>query len=164
MTQAELKQLLDYDPSTGLFTWKPRPGNKAFNNRSAGKLTGQKPTKKGYLLIYVKGKHYAAHRLAFLYMTGSMPVEVDHENHVKTDNRWCNLLPATSSSNKKNSPKPKNNTSGVVGVYFKNPKWKAQIQHQGKVKNLGTFTNKQDAIAARKAAEKQLGFHPNHGH
>ena len=135
------------------------------NRVKVGDVAGwRNPT--GYIRMKVGGKLYLAHRLAFLYMTGKWPEDqVDHINHIRDDNRWCNLREVSHQENHKNQSKPKSNTSGVTGVCWckRYKKWKAQIKVEGKVKNLGSFTSKEDATKARKEAEIKYGFHDNHG-
>lgn len=109
LTQSRLKELFTYDPKTGLFTRNIYvPGQSS----RVGTLTA-----KGYLAIGIDRKHYLAHRLAFLYMTGEWPKEhVDHKNEIKTDNSWENLRDCTRSENFKNVGARKNNKLGVKGV------------------------------------------------
>ena len=96
-------------------------------------------------------------------MTGGFPIEVDHINRIRTDNRWSNLRAVTSEMNQRNKPKNKNNTSGTVGVYWHKgrSKWVARIGKNSIY--LGIFSNLQDAIEARKQAEIDHGYHPTHG-
>jgi hypothetical protein len=93
LTQDRLRELLDYDPDTGIFTWMVnRRGGKA----AVGVVAGSRNTD-NYVSITVDGEEYLAHRLAFLYMTGAFPPkQVDHINTAKSDNRWCNLRACTS--------------------------------------------------------------------
>lgn len=154
LTQEELKKQLSYDPVTGEFT-----------RFSTGKKTGS-PNKRGYLYIQLNGKHYRAHRLAWLYIYGEWPKDqIDHINHVIDDNRIENLRAVSRIENQRNRKRNKNNTSGYHGVHWcaAANKWAARIKTNGKVRHLGVFENKDDAIAIRKQAEKDNGFHPNHG-
>ena len=79
----------------------------------------------------------------------------DHKNRNKLDNRRKNLRPCNHNQNSMNKCLRKDNASGVIGVYFFNrdKKWKAQINIDGKMKNLGTYINKEEAIKARLVAE-----------
>ncbi len=99
-------------------------------------------------------------------MTGAMPEEhIDHINGIRDDNRWENLRPVNRATNQKNMKLFANNTSGVPGVR-KSPnglKWVSRIFTEGKEVHLGTFKNKEDAVAARKKAEIDYGVHANHG-
>jgi hypothetical protein len=172
ITQSYLKSILHYDPETGVFTWRYRPetyftsgrGYTYFNSRYAGNEAGSK--RRGYIVVDINKFGYYAHRLAFLYMTGSFPLfYVDHVNQLKHDNRWGNLRPATPLVNSKNIKKRKDNSSGIMGVYFdrRRGKFLARIGENRKQTHLGCFDSIFDAICARKSAEIKLGFHVNHG-
>lgn len=80
MDKQTLKQYIHYDPSEGVFTRVYTTGN---NSKKGDTLTHGR--------ISIQGKSYKLHRLAFLYMTGSIPTEVVHLNGDKTDNRFRNL-------------------------------------------------------------------------
>lgn len=159
ITQKRLKELLNYNHETGIFTWRvSRQGIRI--NAVAGTLS------KGYIRIKINYRFYSAHRLAFLYMTGNWPVDqVDHDKHIRNDNRWVNLNQASPATNNKNSSMSDKNTSGHVGVYWNkgNNKWLSQIGVNGKRKHLGYFVDIEDAKAARKSAEIKYGYHENHG-
>ena len=81
----------------------------------------------------------------------------DHQNKNKLDNRRINLRPCTYSQNNMNIGIRIDNTSGIIGVYWfsRDKKWKAQINIDGKTKNLGTFIDKEDAIKTRLNAESK---------
>ncbi|WP_217992144.1 HNH endonuclease signature motif containing protein [Providencia rettgeri] len=92
----------------------------------------------GYVEIQIDGIRYKAHRLAWLYCYGVMPdKQVDHINSCKTDNRITNLREATRSQNQQNTGLTKSNKSGRKGVYFRDGKWQAQAQINGKKYHLG---------------------------
>jgi len=174
ITQTELKELLHYNPETGISTWIPRPldlfsrlcAGKTWNTRYAGKPAGCVNKTTGYLQILIYGKIYKSHRLAFLYMEGQFPKDqVDHVNHIRSDNRWKNLREVNRQENNRNQSLPRNNTSGHVGVYWnKNrKKWQSRIKVSGKLAHLGYFTEKADAVKARQKADVRYGYHENHG-
>lgn len=161
LTQKRLKELLDYNPNTGQFTWTNPP---SFRMKSGDKA-GTKMTA-GYTKICVDSTEYYTHRLAWLYVFGCFPKQqIDHINHVRDDNRLSNLRLADDKTNSKNMSKPRNNTSGCMGVGWDTytDKWLAYIGIDGKHINLGRFDNIDDAIKVRKQAEIDYGFHPNHG-
>ena len=122
LTQSRLKQILSYDANTGIFTWHmKRKGGAA--DLIAGSLTQKK-----YVVIGIEGTYYRAHRLAFLYMEGSLPADqVDHVNRVRDDNRWANLRHSTNQMNSKNTNLRKNNKTGILGVSMMQGLWKAKI-------------------------------------
>jgi hypothetical protein len=165
ITQARLKNLLHYSPETGVFTWKVNRGNNPCANKPAGCVL-RKRNGKQYVSISVDNVDYKAHRLAFLYMNGSFPVaEVDHDNGNGTDNSWGNLHDVSMQNNQKNRRLHANNKSGVSGVHYDKAvkKWRVQIGLNGKRKFVGDFVSKEDAIVARRKAERTYGYHENHG-
>ena len=92
-----------------------------------------------------------------------MGIEIDHINGDRYDNRIINLKEATTSENNRNRRITDRNTSGYVGVVKQGDKWYAYIKVDGKKIHLGTYNTKDEAIQARKQAEKKYGFHENHG-
>lgn len=150
----------EYNPDTGLFTRKV-----ADNYNEVGSAVCTEMN--GYIQVTLRRQGIFAHRLAFLFMTGDFPKgEVDHINHDRKDNRWCNLREVSSDENQRNSSLRSDNTSGVVGVNLTaNGKWIARINtgSRGSRKHLGVFENLEDAIKARIKAERELSYHENHG-
>jgi hypothetical protein len=164
ITQEQLKELLHYCPETGVWTWIVSRGS-VRKGDEAGYIKTY-PNGKKYRVIRVLRGFYFSHRLAFLYVNGLLPDnDVDHEDGNGLNNRWENIREVTVADNAKNQRLYSNNSSGRVGVHWrkKHCKWWATIRVNGRDKHLGVFTNKEDAIAARKKAEAELGFHPNHG-
>jgi hypothetical protein len=160
ITQARLREVLDYCPKTGLFTWRERcDAARKWNSRFAGKTAGYAQPGR-YIQIRFDGGIYYAHRLAFLWMEGWMPRQVDHENLDKADNRWSNLRAADASKNSSNRSLRGDNTSGYKGVCWhrKAGKWTAMIQLNGRSIYLGLHESLEDAAAAYKtAAEHYFG-------
>jgi len=155
-TQAQLKELYDYDPDTGFLVRKTQgTGVRRELRAKAGY----------YIKVQFGDKWYFGHRIIWMMVYGHWPDEVDHINGNRTDNRLCNLRNVTRQENARNRCKSKNNTSGVVGVswHILRNKWQAHIVVNNERLHLGNFNNKEDAIAARKAAEVKHGFHKNHG-
>ena len=163
ITQDHLKELLHYDPETGLFTWLVSRGSS-----KRGKIAGHRKESRGkhYIEIIIYGKHYKAHRLAFLYMDGDFPEEeVDHDDGDGTNNKWRNIDYATRNDNSMNKRIYSNNKTGVCGVYIdhkNNGKYRAFIKVNNKTISLGTYEHLNEAAKVRKAAEEFYGFHPNH--
>jgi hypothetical protein len=154
ITQEQLKEILEYNPDTGVFT-----RTKTINNRAVlGSVAGYK-TKDGYNRIKINRKHYKTHRLAYLYMTGNFPKNsIDHINHIKDDNRWANLRDATNSQNQANRVKHKNNTSGYTGVHWckRRKKWCARIRYMYSFVHIGYYTTPQEASEAYKKKAIEL--------
>lgn len=154
LTQERLKELLHYDPETGVFTWKV-----ARRGTSAGTLAGC-TMPRGYRVIMIDGALCYAHRLAYLYVYGETPEGMlDHRDQDKGNNRFSNLRVTTDSQNKLNTGPRATNTSGFKGVYWNKRvrKWAAEIKIDHKKHFLGYFDNILDAVAARKEAEIALG-------
>ena len=153
LTQARLKELLSYDPDTGVFVWIKKTNNRILIGSVAGSPD------EGYWYIRIDGKNHRAHRLAWLYVYGEFPDGfIDHMNRERADNRISNLRIATRSVNGQNRKIHNNNTSGIPGVCWHNrkQKWYAKVTNNRKHKHLGSFDTIEKAIAARKAAEKKF--------
>lgn len=175
--QKTLKELLQYSPETGIFTWRKR-GRKWFtsdriwrswNTRYAGTEAGcnYKEKRNNYIYIDVFSKRTAAHRMAFIYMGLKINEAdcVDHINGNGTDNRAYNLRIASNSENCRNQRKRTNNSSGVTGVRKDSQwgGWVASIGVNGKNIYLGYYQRFCDAAAAREEAEIKYKYAKRHG-
>lgn len=143
-----LRELFDYDPATGILT-----------SRQTATPVGSPTGSHEKVGVSVRGVRFLMHRIIWKWMTGREPDVVDHINGDGRDNRWANLRSTSSAKNSQNQKLYRNNTSGHVGVQRRARGWRAVIQSR----TIGTFGSKQEAIAARQAAEKKQKFHPNHG-
>ena len=143
ITQNRLKELLNYNPETGNFIRLVSKGP-----RKSGSIAG-KTAANGYQYIKLDYVNYLAHRLAFLFMTGSIPVEVDHKDQNPSNNIWANLRPSTSRMNKEN--RNVNNITIGVGKHTRSGKWIARgsSEHTGKQPYLGLYTTHFAASYAR---------------
>ncbi len=158
LDQEQLKALLNYDPLTGVFTWTDQSGVPTTNNQ-AGTITTN-----GYRSIQVLGIPYQAHRLAWLYVTGSWPKDsLDHDDHNRSNNIFTNLKPVTYEGNGKNLSRRNTNTSGFTGVGVSGTGWRVQIKTPEKLTYLGYKNSLFEAVRLRKQADKDFGYHVNHG-
>lgn len=168
-----LRERLDYDPDTGNFVWKERPLStfsckrvgRGWNNKYANKAAGF-TRNDGYLRITLQGKVKYLHRIAWAMQYGEWPEgQIDHIDGNPSNNSIKNLRDVTPQENNRNRAIDRRNKSGVIGVFWcdRTAKWRGQLTVNRNPIHLGYFTNKQDAIAARKAAEIEYGYHENHG-
>jgi len=106
-----------------------------------GKPVGWVNKSTKYKDVQLNGKNYGVHRIVFMYHHGYFPIEVDHINGNKTDNRIENLRASNSTTNKFNIGIKKNNTSGIKGVHFskRDKKWVVSFKVNGKLKWFGQY-------------------------
>ena len=150
---------LNYDPETGVFTWKKV--RKFAHAIKVGEVAGY-INEEGYVRIKFNRKSYAAHRVAWFYVYGSLPSDyIDHINGTKHDNRISNLRDITQTDNNRSTTKPRHNKSGYVGVswHTRAGKWAAVIRVDGKNRHLGLFIDPEEAHRVYLKAKSEL--HPN---
>jgi hypothetical protein len=142
-TKEEVCALLNYDPETGVFTYKVKR-----HKRNAGDVAGH-INKQGRRIIGVFSGTYKSTRLAWLIMTGEWPddLNMDHRDRNPANDAWSNLRLATDGENCRNTNIYKSNTSGIKGVSWRKElkKWQASIQVDGKQIHLGFFHEKESA-------------------
>lgn len=152
LTRKKLREVLHYDPMTGVWTWLLARGRLAKAGQQAGNINKVD----GRRRIVVDGVAYLAHRLAWFYVKGRWPVrEIDHVDTNFQNDRWNNLRLATHAQNQTNSRKYKTNKSGFKGVSWKEQRgaWVVQGQHNKKKFHLGYFDQPElGAIAYEKFA------------
>ena len=174
LTAEIVREVINYDPSTGQMTWKERSRKwfgceremKRWNSAYANKPAISSNHGDGYKSGPLFSVTYKAHQIAWLHYHGLWPQkQFDHINGVRSDNRIANLRHVTQLQNGRNQKRHRTNSSGVTGVRWdkQNSKWQASIRVNDKLLHLGFFADKELAIATRKAAERKHGFHPNHG-
>lgn len=158
LTQQQLHSFVHYDAKTGIFTRKNRSGNAKIGD-IFNTINGR-----GYIEMSFNNHFYKAHRLAFLYMDGYIPKNIDHINGIKIDNTWNNLRGVTTSQNAKNAKLRKDSISGIAGVTKdSNGSWRARISdNNGKVLLLYQGPDFFEACCKRKAAERYYNYHINH--
>lgn len=154
LTAERLRELLHYDPLTGVFTNRVKRGN-----LMAGEAAGCISEPHGYVVIGLDYCQYRANRLAWLYMTGAWPEhEVDHEDRVRWNNRWSNLRSATHAQNSTNAGPRLPNTSGFRGVFkvARSGKWLAKVVCEKRQHYFGTHEREIDAARAYDAGARSL--------
>lgn len=175
----ELRRLVRYDLAAGKLFWLPRtpdlfrdnPRSAAhrsanWNSRYAGKEAFCTRDDVGYLRGVLFKSKVRAHQVVWALAHGEWSSEeIDHINGDRCDNRIANLRTASRSENSRNLKRPVTNTTGTVGVHWdaQRAKWCAAIQVDRVMIQLGRFDRFEDAVAARKGAEREHQFHPNHG-
>ena len=165
-SREELRRVLRYDPTTGQLFWKKRPpemdGAKAFNVRYAGKEAFTF-LNHGYRRGLLFQQSVYAHRVIWRMVTGEEAKELDHIDGDRLNNRWNNLRAVTRKMNQRNAARRSDNTTGCTGVVKRKGRWIAQIGVFGTTKHIGIYETESAAIKARMKAEKEYGFHKNHG-
>jgi len=157
------KQLLNYDPETGLLTWKEPQKN---GSMPAGSVAGS-VAYTGYVKVQIKRKMYMAHRIAWLLTHGEWPSGfLDHIDNCRSNNRIANLRVVNAAQNSRNALMSSANTSGYKGVTWskKSQKWQASVKVQGRSNHVGLFGTKELAAeAAQNARNRYHGDFANHG-
>lgn len=160
LTQDRLKELLYYNPETGIFIRRiDRIAGAPCPRWKAGTVAGCTQRARGtYITIRIDGILYPAHKLAWLYMTGNWADLIDHRDLDGLNNRFGNLRPATKSQNAVNTRAPKTNKSGFKGVHFSKSaqKWVSKMRRNNKVRYLGTFDTPEAAHKAYCAESTRL--------
>lgn len=153
ITCEQLRERYVYDPESGVFTWRTNIVKARIGTRA------DVPSSSGYLTLYIGGHPYFAHRMAWLYMTGSLPTgDIDHRNGVVTDNSFMNLRDVPSVVNSQNQRRAhRDSATGFLGVsrHGKNG-FQARIRVHGKTKFLGTHQTAEAAHAAYVDAKRKL--------
>jgi hypothetical protein len=153
LTAERLRELLDYDPETGVFRWRETRG-RARNGERAGSDNGA-----GYLVVEIGGRGYRAHRLAWLYVHGAWPPgKLDHDSNVRSDNRIANLRLATHAQNARNRKRRRDNETGFKGVHLRKDtgRYRATITLSGCDIALGNFDSADEAASAYASAASRL--------
>jgi hypothetical protein len=160
LTLERLKYVLTYNPDTGIFIW---------NHTSKGHIKGSIAGclgKRGYTQISIDRHQYRAGRLAWLYMTGTLPdLYVDHIDNNPNNDRWDNLRLVNASKNMMNSTIHKDGTStNIKGIYIdKHKSIHAQVVKDG-VRYRKIFSDLAQAVTWLRAIRETLhGEFANHG-
>ncbi|RRU23615.1 HNH endonuclease [Stenotrophomonas sp. 278] len=141
VTQQRLKEVLRYEPDTGLFYWRRPPStHPALQDYVAGGIST------GYVLIKIDGRKYKGHRLAWLYVHGEWPdLDIDHSNCCPLDNRISNLRLATNSQNQANRLRDRDKDTPKGVRRLPSGKFQARITVDRVQILLGTFSTPEQA-------------------
>lgn len=143
VTQDRLKQVLHYDPATGIFTWL-----RTMGRQTAGEVAGT-VREDGYIRLQIDGERRYASHWACLYMTGVLPPdEMDHEDRNRANNAWLNLRHATKSQNCANRPQTSKSGDLPRGVTRRGKKFVSQMRSKGVTHYLGIYDTPDEAHAA----------------
>lgn len=159
MPTSKIKELLEYDAQTGVFTWKVRRAQMRPGTRAGTTTTMKKPNvTKQYRYIRIKRKHYLEHRLAWEFLYGDIPEgkQIDHKNGNSLDNRINNLRLVDQSENNLNrTTKCK---SGITGVYkhSQSKGWYAELTYKGRKILKAYYPTRAKAAKARADAYNRL--------
>lgn len=160
LTAARLREVLHYEPATGIFTWARPTGRRTKPGDIAGSAEGR-----GYWAIRIETERYKAHRLAWLYQYGEWPQgDLDHINGDRCDNRITNLREASRSTNIQNLRTAKShNRSGFLGVILDlskktSKRYTARIVYGGRQHSLGYYDTPEEAHAVYLEAKRK--HHP----
>lgn len=154
LTAERLRELLDYDPETGVFRWRVCPNKTGGGRVQAGSIAGR-IHRDGHRIINIEGTQLYAHRLAWLYVHGRWPAEeIDHINRNPDDNRITNLREATHGLNFANSRT--RSMSGLRGAYRHEGKFVAQIVAGNETKYLGRFDTAEEAHLAYQRKRREI--------
>lgn len=157
ITGEELREVLDYDHATGVFTWRKQLSRRCPRGTVAGATHSR-----GYSQLKVLGRVYLAHRLAWLYVHGRWPVgDTDHRDGDRLNNAIDNLREVSHAENGQNVAKQRRATSSrYLGVHLdrRRGRWESQIKINRKRYYLGAFDTQEEAYAAYLDAKSLL--HP----
>ena len=145
--QDVILRMLDYDPINGIFLDGVLPtvlSEPSHVSDMCGSVTG--------LIIAIRYIQRIDWRELYIHGESS-PLEIDHIDRDKSNNRINNLRSATRSQNKANEGSRKNNKLGVKGVCLDNRgKYRTTINVNGKANFLGRFDTLEKAAEAYRTA------------
>lgn len=165
-TPKQICKAFSHDPSTGDLFWRDTPNGRGFRPRKRGEKVSMRPHTNGRLRIDFLARKYLVHRIIWCLEYGRWPRKfIDHINGDPADNRLVNLREVDNKMNCRNQKLRSTNKSGTMGVQWRKDRqqWIAVIARGGVRRSLGFFDHLDDAVAARRAAEVEAGFHKNHG-
>ena len=149
--QKRLREVLDYNPDTGIFLWKCRYDNTSngrWNGRWAGKRAGSiKSGRYKCIEISIGSKKYTASRLAWIYMYGDLGIgiQVDHKDCNPLNNKISNLRLATHWQNTQNRSLNRNKELPKGISLQKSGSYRVRISANNKSIYLGTYKSSEEA-------------------
>lgn len=155
LTKERLEELFYIDVTNGSIVWKQNKHCPYLIGKEAGHKT-----KQGYKTIMIDGKAYGAHTLIWFYHTGNMimtPLQIDHINRIRNDNKISNLRVCTNEENHQNRIAKKTSKSGFLGVTWdkQHKKWRSQLMYKGKFVHRSLHNTPEEAHNAYLEAKKQ---------
>lgn len=162
ITAEVVRRLFDYDPITGVLTWRIQSHITVKPGTPAGTLSAA-----GYLIVSIGGKKYRGHRLIWLHQFGRWPTKfIDHINGNPGDNRLANLRDVSCVASSANTRAHRDSASGLKGVFGGSDRktWQAKIQVNHVRYCLGSYSTKEEAHEVYcLAADLLNGAYANHG-
>lgn len=156
-----VRELFAYDPETGelryrVDIWFGR--HRDMLRVRAGDIAGRVEETRGYRRVFVDGRWYRAHRIAFLIVEGRWPADqIDHIDGVKTNNAWSNLREVDNRTNTENQRRARcDNQCGLLGVSRNGKRWRAAIKLAGQLHHLGTYDTAKAAHQVYLEAKREL--------
>lgn len=167
-TQEYLRECFDYNPETGILTWKERPlyhfdgivkNQKRFNTLVANTVANARDGKNYITVPLMHRKYYKAHRVIWKLYYGKEPKYfIDHINGIPYDNRICNLQDIDNRENQiKSITYDRDSVSGYSGVTIYNNKYYSNIRDiDGKIVYLGIYDTPEEAALVREIKLKEI--------
>jgi len=155
LPQKRLREILTYDPVTGIFSFA--------RGRRKGKIAGTAHDTRGFLKVQIDNERHLLHRLAWLWMTGTMPRwDVEHINGDHSDNRWANLREGNRPQ-KTAHRAPWREPTDMPGVWQVGDRFEAMAEVEGIMINFGAFDTQEAAAVAisrvHRRARERLARH-----
>ena len=159
LTKEMLEHKFYYNIEKGTLRWKNPTSNRARKDVDAGWIDTE-----GYRKVTINNTTFRVHRILFYLANGRWPLEIDHLNGDKSDNRSCNIVESTRSENNRNRAIQSNNTSGVTGVRWVESKkaWRGEFTCKD-FRTSKIFSDFSDCVEWRQGIMNTIGFGPNHG-
>ena len=165
LTAAMVRRIFSYDPETGSLTWREK--SHPMSNQVVGREAGCRRNK-GYRFVGVGKRRYFCHRVIWLWMTGSWPLnQLDHRDGDGGNNRWANLREATQAENNENLKCFVTSRTGYPGIRYRPEmdKFQVRVTKAGVTHHLGSFKSLDEAIAVRRTEKEKLHkFEPRDRH